>query len=35
MDVLAVVDNVFKLNLQKDFDRVGLAFQKFNEANPG
>jgi hypothetical protein len=33
MDVLAVVDNVFKLNLQKDFDRVGPAFQRFNEAN--
>lgn len=35
MDVMAVVDNVFKLNLQKEFDRVGRAFQKFNEANPG
>ncbi len=34
MDVLAVVDNVFKLNLQSDFDRIGHAFRKFNEASP-
>jgi uncharacterized protein DUF5677 len=34
MDVLAVVDNVFKLNLQTDFDRVRPAFHKFNKASP-
>jgi len=33
MDVLAVVDNIFDLKLQADFDRVGHAFQNFNEAS--
>lgn len=32
MAVLAVVDNIFDLKLQADFDRVGHAFQNFNEA---
>ena len=33
MDILAVVDNVFTLHLQKDFDRIEPAFHRYNEVS--